>query len=94
MINSFLVYTSKNNNAKKPLHKTVDLSSSTNTYLDVEMIKIFEKSIEEDCHYLIQLDNSDWSEWVKRRRQYWEEEKRVSVTYHNLSRSIYVVPMR
>ena len=94
MINSFLVYTSENNNPKNPLHKTVDLSSSTNTYLDVEMIRIFEKSIEEDCPYLIQLDNSDWSEWVKRRRQYWEEEKRVSVTYHNLSRSIYVVPMR
>jgi hypothetical protein len=94
MINSFLVYTSENNNPKNPLHKTVDLSSSTNTYLDVEMIGIFEKSIEEDCPYLIQLDNSDWSEWVKRRRQYWEEEKRVSVTYHNLSRSIYVVPMR
>ena len=94
MINSFLVYTSENNNAKKSIHKTIDLSSSTNTYLDVEMIKIFEKSIAEDCPYLIQLDNCDWSDWIKRRRQYWEEEKRVSVTYHYLTRCVYVVPMR
>ena len=94
MINSFLVYESKNNNAKNPHHKTVDLSSSANTFLDIEMIKIFEKSVTEDCPYLIQLDNSDWSSWVKRRRKYWEEEKKVSVTYHHLSRSVYVVPMQ
>lgn len=88
------MYESKNKNAKNPLHKTVDLSSSANTFLDIEMIKIFEKSIKEDCPYLIQLDNSDWSGWVKRRRKYWEEEKGVSVTYHHLSRGVYVVPMR
>jgi len=93
MINSFLVYESKNN-AKNPLHKTVDLSSSVTPLIDIELIKIFEKSIAEDCPYLVQLDNSNWAAWVKRRRQYWEEEKRVSVTYHHLSHSVYVVPMR
>jgi hypothetical protein len=94
VINSFLVYESKNNNAKNPHHKTVDLSSSVNPLIDIELIKIFEKSIAEDCPYLVQLDNSNWSAWVKRRRKYWEEEKMVSVTYHHLSRSVYVVPMR
>jgi len=94
MINSFLVYTSKNNNAKNPPYITVDLSSSGSGYLDVEIIKIFEQSIQENQPYLITLDNSNWSDWIKRRRKYWEEEKGVSVTYHHLSRSVYVVPMR
>ena len=94
MINSFLVYTSKNNNAKNPPYIAVDLSSSGSGYLDVEIIKIFEQSIQENQPYLIALDNSNWSDWIKRRRKYWEEEKGVSVTYHHLSRSVYVVPMR
>jgi hypothetical protein len=94
VINSFLVYEAKNKNAKNPFHKTVDLSSSGTPLIDIELIKIFEKSIAEDRPYLVQLDNSNWSAWVKRRRKYWEEEKDVSVTYHHLSRSVYVVPMR
>ena len=94
MINSFLVYTSENNNAKNPSYITVDLSSSGGGYLDVELIRVFEKSILENQPYLIKLDNSNWSDWVKRRRKYWEEEKGVSVTYHHLTRSVYVVPMQ
>jgi len=88
------VYTTKNNNAKNLPHTTIDLSSSGSGYLDVELIKIFEQSIQENRPYLVSLDNSNWSDWVKRRRKYWEEEKGVSVTYHHLTRSVYVVPMR
>jgi len=88
------VYKSENN-AKNLPHTTVDLSSaSSDTLLDLEMIKIFEKSLLEDRPYLIQLDNGKWVGWVKRRREYWEREKGVSVTYHILSNSVYVIPMR
>jgi hypothetical protein len=88
------VYNSKNNNAKTPHHITVNLSSSPTTMMDIEMIKIFEQSISENNPYLIQLDNTDWTDWIKRRREYWEQEKGVSITYHTLSNSVYVVPMQ
>ena len=94
MINSFLVYDSKNNNAKNPYHITVHLSSSHTTLADIEMIKIFDRSIQENIPYLIQLEDGQWHRWVMRRREYWEQEKGVSITYHRLTNSVYVVPMR
>ena len=94
MINSFLVYDSKNNNAKNPHHITVHLSSSQTTLADIEMIKIFDRSIQENKPYLIQLEDGQWHRWVMRRREYWELEKGVSITYHRLTNSVYVVPMR
>jgi len=94
VINSFLVYNSKNNNAKNPHHTTVILSSASTTLLDVEMIAIFEKSRTENRPYLIQLDSNEWYGWIKRRREYWEQEKRISLTYHMLTNSVYVIPMQ
>jgi mannose/cellobiose epimerase-like protein (N-acyl-D-glucosamine 2-epimerase family) len=88
------VYDPKNNNAKNPYHITVHLSSSQTTLADIEMIKIFDRSIQENIPYLIQLEDGQWHTWVMRRREYWEQEKGVSITYHRLTNSVYVVPMR
>lgn len=88
------MYTTKTNNAENPPYISIDLSSAGGGYLDVELIKIFELSIQQNQPYLINLDNSDWADWIKRRRKYWEDEKGVSVTYHHLTRSVYVVPMQ
>ena len=58
------MYDSKNNNAKNPHHITVHLSSSQTTLADIEMIKIFDRSIQENKPYLIQLEDGQWNEWV------------------------------
>jgi hypothetical protein len=94
MINSFLVYTSENNNAKNPIYKTASLSSSPTTMLDIELVNIFQQSVKENTPYLVELGDVSWEGWIKRQRKYWEEEKGVSITYHALTKSIWIVPMR
>ena len=62
--------------------------------LDVELVRLFEQSLQENIPYLIELDNLNYNGWVKRLRKYWEEEKGLSITYHALTKSIWVIPMR
>lgn len=87
------MYTSENNIAKKLPFKTASLSSQPSTMMDVELVKLFEQSLQENTPYLIELDNMSWNGWVKRLRKYWEEERKLSITYHALTNSVYVVPM-
>ena len=61
--------------------------------VDVELVKIFERSLKENIPYLIQLEEYNWNGWIKRLRKYWEEERKLSITYHTLSKSVYVIPM-
>jgi hypothetical protein len=87
------VYESKNKNAKNPFYKTAILSSSPATMVDIELVNIFQQSIKENIPYLVELADVSWEGWIKRRRKYWEEEKGVSITYHALTKSIWIVPM-
>ena len=88
------MYTTKTDNAKSLIYKTATLSSSPTSMLDIELVNIFEQSIKENSPYLIELVVVSWEGWIKRQRKYWEEEKGVSITYHALTKSIWVVPMR
>lgn len=91
VINIDLVYTEINIDAKKPKHKTVSLSNSS--FFDVELVKLFDRSLRENTPYLIELRGISCDGWVKRLRKYWESEKKLSITYHHRTNSIWVVPM-
>lgn len=87
------MYTKKKDNAKNPTHRTASLSGDL-VFADIEMVKIFEKSLAENTPYLIDLNGVSYDGWVKRRRKYWEEEKGLSITYHALTKSVWVIPMQ
>jgi hypothetical protein len=88
------VYTTKIKNSKNPIYKIVSLSSSPTSMFDIELVNIFQLSIKENIPYLVELDNVSCEGWVKRQRKYWEEEKGVSITYHALTKIIWIIPMR
>ena len=91
VINIDLVYTETNIDAKKPIHKTASLSNSS--FFDVELVKLFDRSLIENTPYLIELDSGHYEGWIERQRKYWETEKGLSITYHATSKSVWVVPM-
>ena len=88
------MYTEEKDITKKTFFKTASLSLQPSTMIDVELVKLFQKSLEENIPYLIELGECGWEDWIKRYRKYWEEEKELSITYHTLTRSVWVVPMR
>jgi len=85
------VYNESNKNAEKPFYKTAKLSN--HIFLDIELVKIFDRSLIENTPYLIELDGVSYEGWIKRQRQYWETEKGLSIAYHSKSNSVWVVPM-
>ena len=86
------MYTTKIKNSKNPIYKIVSLSSSPTSMFDIELVNIFQLSIKENIPYLVELDNVSCEGWVKRQRKYWE--KGVSITYHALTKIIWIIPMR
>jgi len=85
------VYTSKDDIAKKPFYKTATLSNLT-TFVDVELVKLFEASVKENIPYHIELGSMNWADWIKRCRKYWEEEKGLNIAYHAKTNSVWLIP--
>ena len=91
VINIDLVHTKTKIDAKNPSYKTVKLFS--HIFFDIELVKIFDRSLIENTPYLIELDSGHYEGWVERQRKYWETEKGLSITYHATSKSVWVVPL-
>lgn len=91
VINIDLVHTETNINAKNPIYKTATLSN--HIFLDIELVKLFDASLIENTPYLVKLDGVNYEGWVKRQREYWEQEKGLSITYHAKTNSVWIVPM-
>lgn len=91
VINIALVHTETNINAKKPFYRTATLSN--HIFLDIELVKIFDRSLIENVPYLVELDGVSYEGWIKRQRRYWETEKGLSITYHAKTNSVWIVPM-
>ena len=91
VINICLVYDNTKNSASSPIYKTARLSN--HIFLDIELVRIFDRSLSENIPYLVELDSINYEGWVNRQRKYWESEKGLSIAYHIKSNSVWIVPL-